>query len=45
MANSFFEAMAIRSAGSYLFDKNRVGAAVIHYDSNMGFRAKTPSST
>lgn len=36
MANSFFEGDGYSLGGSYLFDKNRVGAAVIHYDSKYG---------
>ncbi|HEU5134746.1 MAG TPA: TonB-dependent receptor [Steroidobacteraceae bacterium] len=36
MANSFFRGDGYSLGGSYLFDKNRVGAAVIHYDSAYG---------
>jgi iron complex outermembrane receptor protein len=36
MANSFFEGDGYSLGGSYLFDRNRVGAAVIHYDSKYG---------
>ena len=36
MANSFFRGDGYSLGGSYLFDKNRVGAAVIHYDSEYG---------
>jgi len=36
MPNSFFSGDGYSLGGSYLFDKNRVGAAVTHYDSNYG---------
>jgi iron complex outermembrane receptor protein len=36
MANSFFEGGGHSFGGSYLFDRNRVGAAVIQYDSRYG---------
>jgi len=36
MANSFFRGDGYSLGGSYLFDKNRIGAAVIHYDSEYG---------
>jgi iron complex outermembrane receptor protein len=36
MANSFFDGDGYSLGGSYLFDKNRVGAAVTHYDSKYG---------
>ena len=36
MANSFFRGDGYSLGGSYLFDKNRVGAAVVHYDSRYG---------
>jgi iron complex outermembrane receptor protein len=36
MANSFFDGDGYSLGGSYLFDKNRIGAAVIHYDSSYG---------
>jgi iron complex outermembrane receptor protein len=36
MANSFFDGDGYSLGGSYFFDKNRVGAAVIHYDSKYG---------
>lgn len=36
MANSFFEGDGYSLGSSYLFDKNRVGAALIHYDSSYG---------
>ncbi len=36
MANSFFRGDGYSLGGSYLFDKNRVGAALIHYDSEYG---------
>jgi iron complex outermembrane receptor protein len=36
MANSFFEGDGYSLGGSYLFARNRVGAAVIHYDSKYG---------
>ena len=36
MTNSFFRGNGYSLGGSYLFDKNRVGAAVIHYDSEYG---------
>jgi iron complex outermembrane receptor protein len=36
MANSFFDGDGYSLGGSYLFDKNRIGAAVIHYDSRYG---------
>jgi iron complex outermembrane receptor protein len=36
MSNSFFEGDGYSLGGSYLFDRNRIGAAVIHYDSRYG---------
>jgi iron complex outermembrane receptor protein len=36
MSNSFFEGGGYSLGGSYLFDRNRLGAAVIHYDSRYG---------
>lgn len=36
MSNSFFEGDGYSLGGSYVFDKNRIGAAVIHYDSEYG---------
>jgi iron complex outermembrane recepter protein len=36
MSNSFSEGDGYSLGGSYFFDKNRVGAAVIHYDSKYG---------
>jgi iron complex outermembrane receptor protein len=36
MANSFFRGSGYSGGGSYFFDKNRVGAAVVHYDSEYG---------
>lgn len=36
MANSFFRGHGYSLGGSYLFNKNRVGAAVTHYDSEYG---------
>jgi iron complex outermembrane recepter protein len=36
MANSFFDGDGYSLGGSYLFDRDRVGAAVIHYDSRYG---------
>lgn len=36
MANSFFRGDGYSLGGSYLFNKNRVGAAVTHYDSEYG---------
>jgi iron complex outermembrane receptor protein len=36
MSNSFFEGDGYSLGGSYLFDKNRIGGAVIHYDSRYG---------
>ena len=36
MANSFFRGDGYSLGGSWLFDKNRVGAAVTHYDSEYG---------
>ena len=36
MANSFFSGDGYSLGGSYLFGKNRIGAAVVHYDSEYG---------
>ena len=36
MSNSFFEGTGYSLGGSYVFDKNRVGAAVVRYDSEYG---------
>jgi iron complex outermembrane recepter protein len=36
MPNSFFEGDGYSLGGSYLFGRNRVGAAAIHYDSRYG---------
>ncbi|HEY6123968.1 MAG TPA: TonB-dependent receptor [Steroidobacteraceae bacterium] len=36
MENSFFRGDGYSLGGSYLFDKNRIGAAVIRYDSEYG---------
>ena len=36
MSNSFFEGDGYSLGGSYLYDANRIGAAVIHYDSRYG---------
>ena len=36
MANSYSKGDGYSLGGSYLFDKNRVGAAVVHYDSEYG---------
>jgi iron complex outermembrane receptor protein len=36
MANSFFDGYGYSAGGTYFFDKNRVGAAVVHYDSEYG---------
>jgi iron complex outermembrane receptor protein len=36
MSNSFSEGDGYSLGGSYFFDKNRVGAALIHYDSTYG---------
>jgi iron complex outermembrane receptor protein len=36
MANSFFRGDGYSLGGSYLFGKNRIGAALIHYDSEYG---------
>lgn len=36
MSNSFFDGDGYSLGGSYLFDKNRIGAAVVHYDSKYG---------
>jgi iron complex outermembrane receptor protein len=36
MANSFFRGNGYSAGGSYFFDKNRVGAAWVHYDSEYG---------
>jgi iron complex outermembrane receptor protein len=36
MANSYSDGDGYALGGSYFFDKNRVGAAVIHYDSKYG---------
>ncbi|MEJ0084839.1 MAG: TonB-dependent receptor [Pseudomonadota bacterium] len=36
MSNSYFRGDGYSLGGSYLFDQNRIGAAVIHYDSKYG---------
>lgn len=36
MFNSFFEGDGYSLGGSYIFDKNRIGGAVVHYDSQYG---------
>jgi len=36
MANSFFRGNGYSAGGSYFFAKNRVGAALVHYDSEYG---------
>lgn len=36
MSNSWFQGEGYSLGGSYLFDENRIGAALIHYDSRYG---------
>jgi iron complex outermembrane receptor protein len=36
MANSFFQGSGYSAGGSYFFDQNRIGAALVRYDSEYG---------